>query len=124
MTSTPVDPRKPARASVRRGIGLVAALAAASTFGLAACASTKTSAPVTTPATSAPATVPVTTAVHPAAGGTNPSTTAAPTSAAAAAERARVAQLGTANNQVDSSLNELHGELSQSTNTSEPDPSN
>jgi hypothetical protein len=98
----------------------VLTLAAVSALGLGACGSSRTGNPASAPATTA---VTATSAPATTTAGAPP-TTGGPSAAAKAAQAARLAALDSATNQIDHSLQELDGQLSQSTNTSEPNPAN
>jgi hypothetical protein len=120
MNATTARPQAPV-ARAPRSVALVLTLAAVSALGLGACGSSRTGNPASAPATTAAVTAtsaPATTTAG------APPTTAGPSAAAKAAQAARLAALDSATNQIDHSLHELNGQLSQSTNTSEPDPAN
>jgi len=119
MNAPTTRPQAPA-ARAPRSVALVLTLAAVSTLGLGACGSSRTAGPASAPATTAATatSAPATTAAG------APPTTGGPSVAATSAQAARLAALDSATNQIDHSLQELNGQLSQSTNTSEPDPAN
>jgi hypothetical protein len=119
MNATTARPGAPV-ARAPRSVALVLTLAAVSALGLGACGSSRTGNPASAPATTAATatSAPATTTAG------APPTTAGPSAAAKAAQAARLAALDSATNQIDHSLQELDGQLSQSTNTSEPNPAN
>ena len=119
MNAPTARPQAPV-ARAPRSVALVLAVATVSALGLGACGSSRTANPAGAPATTAATatSAPATTAAG------APPTTGAPSAAAKSAQAARLAALDSATNQIDHSLQELDGQLSQSTNTSEPDPAN
>jgi len=119
MNAVTARPQAPV-ARAPRSVALVLTLAAVSALGLGACGSSRNGNPASAPATTAATatSAPATTVAG------APPTTGGSSAAAKSAQASRLAALDSATNQIDHSLQELNGQLSQSTNTSEPDPAN
>lgn len=108
--------------SLRQRAVLIVGVAAFAAVGLGACAGSSggTSSPTKiAPPTTVTSTLPTSTAPASSA-----ASNAAPDNGGAAAQQQRLAQLNGLKNQVDGTLGELDGQLSQSTNTTEVDPTN